>query len=353
MQETNRFALTCLLACLLAPVAGAQIYRVTDLGTLGGYYSAATGINALGDVVGYADTPDHSSVHAFLWTKATGMRDLNPPEIAQSLALAINDFGQVVGVAVTAGDHPTTHAFLWTRERGMQDLGSLGGASTAYGINDFGQVVGDSGTTGGGDDAFLWTKAGGMRDLGTLGGGASIALAINNFAQVVGGSFAEEGFHAFLWTKSGGMQDLGTLGGCEAEAAGINDISQVAGGSITTGCDPSSRHAFLWTKRAGMQDLGAPPGTSFGGPGTINILGMLVGAACPQPCLSQESVHAFIWTKGTGWLDLNELIAVDSGWVLENTQSINIWGQIAGQGFINGQYHAFRLTPNLRRRRAP
>jgi hypothetical protein len=45
----------------------------------------------------------------------------------------------------------------------------------------------------------------------------------------------------------------------------------------------------------------------------------------------------------TGWVDLNSLIPADSGWVLENPQAINAYGQITGQGFINDQYHAFVL----------
>jgi probable HAF family extracellular repeat protein len=351
MRGRNRFVL-CVLLCLSGiPFSAAQTYRVIDLGTLGGYYSAGTAINFFGQVAGYSDIADHSAVHAFLWTKGKGMQDLNPPGIAQSLALAINDFGDVVGVAVTAGDHPTSHAFLWTKANGMQDLGNLGGPSTASGINDFGQVAGDSGTVQGGDDGFLWSSTRGMRDLGTLNGGISVALALNNFSQVVGGSSAADGFHAFLWTKWAGMRDLGTLGGCESDAAGINDLGHVVGGSINAGCDPTTRHAFLWKKETGMQDLGTPPGTSFGGPGAINVFGQVVGAACPVQCLSQESVHAFLWSEHTGWLDLNNLIPADSGWVLENTQAISALGQITGQGFINGQYHAFVLRPKRESRR--
>ena len=348
MRGKNRFVLCALLFLSAIPFSGAQTYRVIDLGTLGGYYSAGTAINYFGQIAGYSDTADHSAVHAFLWTKGKGMQDLNPPEMSQSLGLGINDFGDVVGVAVTAGDHPTTHAFLWTKATGMQDLGVLGGASTASmasGINDFGRVVGDSGTDQGGDNAFLWSTTTGMQDLGTLGGGASLALAINNFNQVVGGSFALDGFHAFLWSKRAGMVDLGTLGGCEGQAAGINDLGQVIGGSISAGCDSNSRHAFLWSKETGMQDLGTPAGTSFGGPGAINAFGQVGGAACPIPCLSQESVHAYLWSEPTGWIDLNSLISVDSGWVLENPKSINASGQITGQGFINGEYHAFFLRP--------
>lgn len=44
--------------------------------------------------------------------------------------------------------------------------------------------------------------------------------------------------------------------------------------------------------------------------------------------------------------DLNTLIPADSGWVLSQAQGINKRGQIVGNGVINGQAHAFLLTPN-------
>ena len=119
-------------------------------------------------------------------------------------------------------------------------------------------------------------------------------------------------------------------------------------GGSSIDCVSNNRHAFLWTSRKGLQDLGTPQGTSFGGPGAVNIEGMIVGAACPLQCLSQETVHGFIWTTATGWLDLNNLIPADSGWVIENVSAVNARGQITGRGFVNGQYHAFLLTPNFR-----
>ena len=330
---------------LCATVSFSQVYNVTDLSTLGGFFSQATGINDFGQVVGYSDIADHSAVHAFVWTKERGIVDIHPAGMSQSMGLAINDLGQVAGVAISPGDRPTIHAFVWSH-KGTVDLGTLGGASSqAFGINDFGQAVGQSDTSNGTSTAFLSKNHTQMRNLGTLGGDSSIALALNNFGQVVGGSLTGEAFHAFLWTKSHGMQDLGVLGGCESIAAGINNFGQVVGGSGTT-CDGSIRHAFLWTQRDGMRDLGTPVGTSFGGPGAINLFGQIVGAACPEVCLSQESVHAYIWTRRTEWLDLNDLIPSGAGWVLENTQAINSWGQIAGRGLIGGEYHAFLLTPN-------
>ncbi|MEA2762347.1 MAG: hypothetical protein QOD47_1631, partial [Gemmatimonadaceae bacterium] len=88
--------------------------KTTDLGTLGGTDSEAFGINNVGQVVGWAFVPSGVE-HAFLWTKASGMRDLGTLG-GCSRALAINDNGLVVGSSYTlAGEK---HAFLWTATDG-------------------------------------------------------------------------------------------------------------------------------------------------------------------------------------------------------------------------------------------
>jgi hypothetical protein len=48
-------------------------------------------------------------------------------------------------------------------------------------------------------------------------------------------------------------------------------------------------------------------------------------------------------------VDLNDLIAQDSQWILQMAAGINDSGQIAGQGLINGETHAFLATPCHRR----
>ena len=66
------FGVWAAMALILAPLAGAQSYTVTDLGTLpGGTSSGATAINDHGSVVGSADASGVE--HAFLWTSSSGM----------------------------------------------------------------------------------------------------------------------------------------------------------------------------------------------------------------------------------------------------------------------------------------
>jgi len=65
---------------LVAALAQQQSrYTVIDLGTLGGTYSFAFGVNKAGDVAGAAATPsqtDGFASTAFLWTRQNGIVDL-------------------------------------------------------------------------------------------------------------------------------------------------------------------------------------------------------------------------------------------------------------------------------------
>jgi probable HAF family extracellular repeat protein len=265
--------------------------RLLDLGTLGGNYSEAFGINSTGQVVG-ASTTATGERHAFLWT-AGRMRDLGTLGGSSSTAQNINSLGQVVGWSTTADG--SEHAFIWTSRDGMRDLGTLGRPrSYAYAINDHGQVVGytaalatDPPFSRIGHAAFIWTAADGMRDLRATDDQWSEAWDINLSGQVVG----SRGGRAFRWTASAGMQDLGVPGGqARSYANSISDRGQVAGWSEGLSPTQQPRHIFIWTTATGPRDVVATPDIDVVGRG-LNDHGQLIGETPSGPVF---------WTQTTG-----------------------------------------------------
>ena len=212
--------------------------KMTDLGTLSGRNSAAAAINSAGQIVGgshiLTDTATSDSTptsHAFLYYDGA-MTDLGTLGGKDSYATGINDLGQVVGWSDTASGEK--HAFLYS-DGNMTDLGTLGGnESLANAINSKRQVVGGSSLPTGATRAFLYYD-GTMSDLGTLGGENSYATGINDLGQVVGWSDTTAGeSHGFLYS-GGKMMDLGTLRrGYVSYATAINDVGLAVGWSLNS-----------------------------------------------------------------------------------------------------------------------
>lgn len=235
---------------------------VRDLGTLrgGGLFSRANGINASGKVVGFtSETLDGNYGRAFIVdTKAQlgsrlglskRMADLGTLGGQYAQAWGINDSGFVTGNSQTKSDVGATHAFIWHTKTGMLDLGTLAG-DFSYGtfINANNNVVGYSTIDKENDrvHAFLHygEKMQEMLDLGSLGGASiqsdrSYALGINIHDQVVGYSylpgnwdFAAPQQVAFVYSN-GVMVNLNDLIGDSAKdyrldsATAINDNGQI------------------------------------------------------------------------------------------------------------------------------
>lgn len=133
-----------------------------DLGNLGGVGdpaqpgvgNVAHAINLRGEVVGVSALPGNTAAHGFLWTRARKMRSLDPlPGHAQSGALAVNNFGDAVGVSFSgmlwdAVQSGNASAVLWRSGGAPVDLNALVAQPTplfmlfAFSINDAGEIVG-------------------------------------------------------------------------------------------------------------------------------------------------------------------------------------------------------------------
>ncbi len=301
------------------PVHGAVRYTITDLGSLG-VGSAVSCINNAGAIVGYADTPEGTN-HAILWEDGS-LEDLSGAVGEPSYALAINDSGLIVGSSVYSparqGGFLYDGQMHWDFPAGLYPTD----------INNSGEVVGQD---QGYQTAALW-QDGQMVLLDGLGGSSSVASAINDCGQIVGGAQVGDGqvFHATVWT--GGVPlDLGTFGGSYSWARDTNAAGMVVGSSEDTNTES---HAFVWYDGV-MQDLGLGEAEGLNAQGQIvGTSGLLVGGVS----------SALLWEDGVRY-DLNNLVDQGSGWQLLEARDINDSGAIVGEGFLNGQFRAFLLTP--------
>ncbi len=130
----------CARPCVPAPRCGAM----QDLGTLGGFYSAAYGINASGEIVGFASLNDDEE-HAFLYANGS-MEDLGTLGGDSSWAYGINSAGEVVGWAYTADS--AQHAFVYANGS-MQDLNLHLDSSGAGVLVEVADCVNDNGLIAG------------------------------------------------------------------------------------------------------------------------------------------------------------------------------------------------------------
>ena len=146
--------LVALAAALVALVpagrsSAAATYTIIDLGTLGGGYSVATGINGRGEVVGYS-LPSTTSglLHAFLYD-ASGMHDLGTLRAGRTASPRISTTPARSSAGLTnsvAGG--VNRPVLW--EAGtMRDLVTLGGSYGTTAINAAGAITGWSGVVSG------------------------------------------------------------------------------------------------------------------------------------------------------------------------------------------------------------
>ncbi len=210
---------------------------VDSLGTLGGASSIGAEMNAGGAIVG--DAMNASGLwHAFYWTQAGGMIDLQPGA-TESHGWDVSDFGAVTGFTGPGGALTTDHAFRWTQAGGFVDLGVPGTFknSHGFGINKAGQVCGNSQNNTGTVQGWVrYSDGAGWQYLLTNAGKANTAWKLNDFGQVVGETHQDSGglHRAAVWTDGIGIQDLNALidpasGWLLRAAYDVNERGQIVG----------------------------------------------------------------------------------------------------------------------------
>ena len=133
------------------PFCGKQDGNPTNLGSLsGGGFNIPGGINDRGEVAGASLAKD-GTVHPFIWTKQTGMRDLGAFSGAIVTGIpccgTLNNRGEAVGL--TVDKQFNMRAWLW-RDQSKTDLNLLVPGNSplylaaAFAINDYGQIVGQA-----------------------------------------------------------------------------------------------------------------------------------------------------------------------------------------------------------------
>jgi probable HAF family extracellular repeat protein len=307
-------------------------YTITNLGSLGGTFSAPAAVNNHGAVVGFSTTANNAASHAFLYSHGR-MTDLGTLGGTTSDATDINDRGVVVGFSNVAPGSKQVDAYLDQGGK-LKDLGPVNPALVEGGLVSINAEGDVSGLSVGGNDALIHRRGTNI-DLGSLAGLGSISRDLNDSGQVVGlsptammpaaNSSSEPTviFHAFRYSH-GKMSDLGTLGGTDSTANSINDRGAVVGFSETA--NDAATHAFVYSQGR-MTDLGTLGGQDSVA-AAINDQGAIVGASLT----STSAPHGFIDQRGR-MVDLNSLIPAESGFVITNAEDINDRGQIVAQGY--------------------
>jgi hypothetical protein len=300
------------------------------LGDLGGPSSTAMDINEAGVVVGMAalpDSPDGDPTERPFRRTPDGVvvELMTPPGTIDGAAMAINDAGEVAGMALvaTGTSDDEMHALRWASDGTLHDLGSIGDANAMVrDLDDHGRIVGTA-YDGDGNHAFVIDPATGDEPVGLpdiAGGESSTAFGMNDEGDVVGYQWIEGGatsapvrWDLDAWTAT----DLTAAWGGSGLLTDINDAGTIAGVARFPAPPPMTAVVDAAILRPGASAPIALGVGGFGYPLAITdaelVVGSLLGPA-----------KAFSWTADTGlvWL-------VPSG--ESQAWGANERGQVVGQ----------------------
>lgn len=356
-------------------------YVAAPLGTLGGTFGVADGINNRGWTTGESGLSS-GVTHAALWEKGQTQPDdlgtLGGPNSAVQFPNKSNA-GNISGDSDTTTKDPydenfcgdgvpeTCLAFDW-RAGKMTALPTLGGNNgQADGNNSGGEIVGFAETDTKNPScvapqvfnfgAAVWSRQnpGDVSQLPNVSGDVvAAAIAVNDRGDVVGISGPTCGSpslqvaaHAVLWKRGGNPTNLQTLGGAYNNAGlAINNRGDTVGVSDLAG--DAAYHAVLWKKgKKEPEDLGTLPGDVSSEANGINMKGQIVGYSID----ASGNSRAVLWENGAIY-DLNTLIQPSSGLYLLYGADIDDEGVIVGDAMstTGGNMPAFVAKPDGKKR---
>jgi len=330
-QSINR-PLWCGVLALLAGLAATEaradgIYSITDLGTLPGQTSSvATAINNQGQVVGIS----YNSSDGYFGTVPS------PPTAAPP---TFNMTGN------------GAESFLYSNAQ-VSQINPTGGLATS--INNQGQVVGGNNAAINDSGQYVASAVSGINtgnvtltpQLVSGGTAASLPIVpygINNSGQIAGfvvvngAGFSD--IHPAIY-QNGQVTDLFSKVASgdhyDSRAIAINQKGDVIiNVQSPTGLGDSQAgpmSSYLYNASTGLAtNLTALPGGSGMVAAALNDKDQAVGNGL---LYSNGSIQALL-----------SLLPASSGWSNLNATGINDAGQIVGQGLINGQEQAFLMTP--------
>jgi probable HAF family extracellular repeat protein len=312
-------------------------YTVQNLGTFGGLVPAISGINASGQVVGNVANAGLSQ--AVRYTPGFGWQPVHGLETAfYSAAFGINAFGDVVGFYINSNGE--IRAFRARDTFALDEIAPLPGGSMSFGfgINDNGDVVGYSDTATSPQAAFRATPPLAPVQLPTLDG-TSLACGLNASGQAVGWSATLSSPQHAIRIDNGSPTafDIVPFDGAAgtSQACAIDDVGTVGGRSSTAG---GQVHAFRYN--GSLLDL-----DTFGS-AESSVESLAGGVSVGWYTFSPGVMHAFAHRDADGSFDLNSRIVDAPGWVLGQAFGVNAHGAIVGNGTLNGADAAFLLTPH-------
>ena len=273
-------------------------------------------------------------------------------------ASGLNNNDVTVGNDITSNTVP----YFWTSPAAArQSLRVLADAplTLALSLNDNGQVVGYEETSGNGDHAraLAWNSLSAtptlLQNLTTNALNQNEAMSINAQGQIVGKDGAPRNTETPVYWSSttAAPQALTRLDGQDPQ---LNTVAINAKGNVLTQSNSGvsafyvshTSQPMLLPYLSGIDPLGI--NRNDYGAASINSGGVVVGNS---PFKSQGQTvgqHAVRWLTTGGQIkvqDLNTLIPANSGWELDQANFINDKGTIVGFGRHNGDFQLFLMTP--------